>query len=207
MFIVFTTNFSMNTPSNRFYEFGNFRLDSLKRTLQKDGEFIPLKGKAFDLLLFLVTSKGEILTHDQILDVVWEGTFVEQANLKKNISTLRKVLDEQPDESNYIQTLPKKGYRFVADVHKIVDEQHISYDSNNHHPSNLVTTQLEVIEISDQSNKLIHQTPFEISKPPISNSVQIQPSKFQFKQILFLAIPVLAVAIGLFITERHDNCS
>ena len=187
----------MNTPSNRFYEFGDFRLDSLKRTLQKDSEFIPLKGKAFELLLFLVTSNGEILTHEQILDVVWEGTFVEQANLKKNISTLRKVLDEQPDESNYIQTLPKKGYRFVADVHKIVDEQHISYDSNNHYSSNLATTQLQVIDVSDESGKIIHQTPFEISNPSESNSVQIPSSKFQFKRILLLTIPVFVIGLSL----------
>src|SRR4051812_24945208 len=121
----------MTVHVNRFYEFGDFRLDSLKRTLLKNGENVPLKGKAFDLLLFLVKSEGEILTHDQILESVWEGTFVEQANLKKNISTLRKVLDEHPEESNYIQTLPKKGYRFIANVYIPDGENHTSFDSGD----------------------------------------------------------------------------
>ena len=82
----------MDKPPIRFYQFGDFRLDSLKRTLQKDGEFIPLKGKAFDLLLFLVTSRGEILTPEQILDVVWEGTTQFNSEGDRTVSTDDKKL-------------------------------------------------------------------------------------------------------------------
>jgi Tol biopolymer transport system component/DNA-binding winged helix-turn-helix (wHTH) protein len=188
----------MTKPQPRFYEFGEFRLDSLKRTLQKDGDFIPLKGKAFDLLLFLVTSNGQILTHEQILDVVWEGTFVEQANLKKNISTLRKVLDEQPDASNYIQTLPKKGYRFVADVHLIADEQRTGFDKVSQPLSNLAVTNLAEIDVSDEANKTIHQTPFDISNFPQNKPAQIPQTKFPFRRLLLVAMAVLAVGSGLF---------
>lgn len=182
----------MSVPLNRFYEFGDFRLDSLKRTLHKDGESIALKGKAFDLLLFMVKSSGEILTHEQILDTVWEGTFVEQANLKKNISTLRKVLGEQPEESNYIQTLPKKGYRFVAQVHAPADESHISYDADGS-----FSEHLQVIDFSDDPNKIIHQTPYDISESPRIKSVESKPAGFPVRAVIQMAIPVLVLALGV----------
>ncbi len=71
----------------------------------------------------MIENEGQILTHDDLLDKVWEGTFVEQANLKNAISVLRRVLGEQPNEALYIRTVPRRGYSFVAPVESIADEQ------------------------------------------------------------------------------------
>jgi DNA-binding winged helix-turn-helix (wHTH) protein/Tol biopolymer transport system component len=112
----------MDNPGIRYYEFGEFRLDTKRRILIRDGNRIPLTGKNFDLLFVMIQSGGRILEHDELLDRVWEGMFVEQANLKKSVSNLRNILGESPHESLYIKTIPRRGYSFVADVRALPDE-------------------------------------------------------------------------------------
>lgn len=73
----------METNIARYYEFGDFKLDSRRRILLKNGEKIPLSSRIFDLLLVVVQNEGRILEHNELLDAVWEGMFVEQSNLKK----------------------------------------------------------------------------------------------------------------------------
>ena len=113
----------METQNFRFYEFGEFRLDSRRRILLKNGEQIQLSARIFDLLLVFLQNEGEILGHEDLLDKVWEGTFVEQSNLKKSVSALRQILGENPNESLFIKTVPRRGYCFVAKVHAIADEK------------------------------------------------------------------------------------
>jgi TolB-like protein len=99
---------------NPVYEFGPFRLDAGQRFLARDGELIPLAPKAFDTLLALVARPGEVLAKEDLLKAIWPDTFVEEGNLAQNISLLRKVLGYDPSGQQYIQTVPKRGYRFVA---------------------------------------------------------------------------------------------
>lgn len=106
----------------RFYEFGEFRLDVRRRILFKDGAQVPLSGRIYDVLLLLVENEGTVLSHDELLDKVWEGAFVEQSNLKKSISALRQVLGESPNESLFIKTIPRRGYSFVAPVRALSEE-------------------------------------------------------------------------------------
>ncbi len=109
----------MKNEASRFYEFNEFRLDFKRRFLEKNGEQIPISTKHFDLLLVLISHEGEVLTHEKLFLTVWDGTFVEQSNLKKGISALRQILGETPNSSIYIRTIPKRGYLFVAPVKKI----------------------------------------------------------------------------------------
>ena len=102
--------------SNVSYEFGPFRLDTRERRLLRDGEVVPLTPKVFDTLLVLVRNQGHILTKDEILSLVWADTLVEEGNVSRNISTLRKALGDVSSESHYIETVPWRGYRFVAGV-------------------------------------------------------------------------------------------
>ncbi len=106
----------MESGSNRYFAFGEFGLDARRRIFSKNGNVLPLTPRNFDLLLLLIEKEGQVLTHDEILNAVWAGTFVEQANLKNAISVLRKVLGEQPGEGMFIQTVPRRGYCFVAPV-------------------------------------------------------------------------------------------
>lgn len=104
------------------YEFGEFRLDARRRALSKNGEKVPLPARNFDLLLFMVENGGRILEHDELLEKVWAGTFVEQATLKKGISALRQILAEKP-ENEFIKTIPRRGYSFISPVRVVPENQ------------------------------------------------------------------------------------
>lgn len=106
----------------RYFEFGEFRVDTHRRILQKNGVPVHLTPRSFDLLCVMIENAGRVLEHDELLDKVWEGTFVEQGNLKKTVSTLRQVLGESPETSEFITTVPRKGYRFTAPVRPVSDE-------------------------------------------------------------------------------------
>ena len=101
------------------YEFGDFRLDASERLLSRRGATVPLTPKAVDLLLALVEQPGRLLDKEILLKTVWPDTFVEENNLADNIFKLRRVLGDGEHGSRFIETVPKRGYRFVADVRAI----------------------------------------------------------------------------------------
>jgi Tol biopolymer transport system component/DNA-binding winged helix-turn-helix (wHTH) protein len=98
------------------YEFGGFCLDPRRRVLSRLGKTIALKPKVFDTLLFLVEHAGKPLDKSALLAAIWPNLVVEENNLNKTISVLRRVLGETPDEHRFIVTEPGRGYRFVAHV-------------------------------------------------------------------------------------------
>jgi Tol biopolymer transport system component/DNA-binding winged helix-turn-helix (wHTH) protein len=102
--------------SVRFYTFDRFRVDSVKRLLFRDDVVVPLTPKAFDILLLLLQRRGGVVEKEDILREIWHGTAVEENNLARNISTLRKVLEDVPGENRFIATISGRGYQFVADV-------------------------------------------------------------------------------------------
>jgi DNA-binding winged helix-turn-helix (wHTH) protein/Tfp pilus assembly protein PilF len=111
----------MNREDANFYEFGPFRIDAAERLLLRGEEVISLTPKVFDTLLLLVENNGHVLEKDEMIQALWPDTFVEEGNLTQNISRLRKVLSvEEGDE--YIKTLPRRGYRFEADVREVEPE-------------------------------------------------------------------------------------
>jgi Tol biopolymer transport system component/DNA-binding winged helix-turn-helix (wHTH) protein len=111
----------MSHQSQHIYEFESFRLDVAERLLLRDGEVVPLQPKVFDLLLALVERHGRLLEKDELMKLVWPDTVVEEANLANNISILRKTLGENGER--FIETVPKRGYRFVAGIRKVADER------------------------------------------------------------------------------------
>ena len=119
-----------NQENKEFYEFANFRLDVKQCRLTCGGARIPLTPKEFDVLLYLLENANRIVEKDELLDAVWKDTFVEEATLTRNISWLRKKLAAQTG-AQIIETLPKRGYRFLPEVTNsgenfaIVEEQTI----------------------------------------------------------------------------------
>jgi len=111
----------MTRTAGQIYEFGAFRIDMRERQLLRDGAVVPLTPKVFDTLLVLVENSGHILNKDEVIKTVWPDSIVEEASLTKNISTLRKALGETPDRHQYIETIPWRGYRFVAAVREVED--------------------------------------------------------------------------------------
>src|SRR5262245_30060297 len=112
----------MGHQAKQIYEFGPYRLDAAERLLMRDGEVVPLQPKVFDLLLALVERYGRLLEKDELMKVVWPDAIVEEANLANNISILRKTLGDGENGHRYIETAPKRGYRFVANVKKLEEE-------------------------------------------------------------------------------------
>src|ERR1043166_4153385 len=109
--------------ANTSYEFGPFRLDERERRLLRGGEVVPLRPKVFDVLLALVQNSERFLSKDEMMKLVWPDTAVEEGNLARNISTLRNALGEKPRECQYIETVPWRGYRFVANVKTVRSDQ------------------------------------------------------------------------------------
>src|SRR5262245_44296778 len=118
---------------NHLYEFGPFRLDATERLLSRDGAPIPLTPKAFDLLLALVEQPGHLLAKEKLMQAVWPDAFVEENSLTWNISNLRKTLGDGENGLRYIETVPKRGYRFVADVQTVSD---LTTEEPSHKPQN-----------------------------------------------------------------------
>ena len=104
------------------YEFGEFRLDRRSRILLKGDATVALTPKAVDLLLVLVDKKGQLAAKSELMAAVWPDTFVEESNLTSNISLLRRQLGVHPAGGEYIETIPKRGYRFVAPVTEMSGE-------------------------------------------------------------------------------------
>ena len=106
----------MSRPEQRFYLFDGFRVDVTERLLFKADREVPLTPKVFDTLLALIENCSHVLGKKELMQLVWPDSFVEENNLAQNISILRKALGEGKQGEHYIQTVPRRGYRFVADV-------------------------------------------------------------------------------------------
>src|SRR5918993_1948678 len=109
-----------NENRARCFNFGNFTLDLERRLLLRDGEPVPLTPKAFDTLALLVRRRGHVVRKDELLEEIWADAFVEESTIAQNVFTLRKALGQSHTENQFIETVPKHGYRFIADV-KAVD--------------------------------------------------------------------------------------
>lgn len=103
-------------PNERYYTFGEFCFDAKGRVLLRAGEMVPLFPKAIEVLACLVERHGQVTTKEDLLAKVWPDTFVEESTLTRSISVLRKALGDTPDGHAFILTVPKRGYRFVAEV-------------------------------------------------------------------------------------------
>jgi len=109
----------IHQKTKHFFEFGRFRLDPVEKVLFADGQPVPLTLKAFETLLALLEASGHVLEKDELMKRVWPDTFVEDGTLVQNIATLRKALDEGPDQRSFIETVPRRGYRFSGIVHQV----------------------------------------------------------------------------------------
>ena len=112
----------MSASDKPSYEFGCFRLDAAEYVLLRDGQIVPVTPKVFETLLVLVENSGHVVDKSELYKQVWGDAFVEETNLTKNISILRKILSEGDADRTFIETVPKRGYRFVVPVQKFGSE-------------------------------------------------------------------------------------
>jgi DNA-binding winged helix-turn-helix (wHTH) protein len=112
----------MSKRESHSYEFGPYRLLPQERLLLRDGEPVSLTPKAFETLVVLVERSGKLVEKDELLSEVWAGTSVEESNVAQNVFALRRVLGAGENGAPYIETVPKRGYRFLASV-KVVEDR------------------------------------------------------------------------------------
>ena len=112
----------MSRRVRHLYEFGPFRLDPEKPCLWRNGEPVALTPKAVETLLVLIRQNGKLVARKDLMDAIWPNTFVEDGNLNFNVSMLRKALGTDEAGEQYIQTIPRHGYRFSADVREVNEE-------------------------------------------------------------------------------------
>ena len=112
----------MKPPAKLFYEFGEFRLDAEKHRLLREGEIVAVTPKAVETLTLLIQQRGRLVERDDLMNSVWRDATVEPGNLDVTISKLRKALGENSNGQKYIETVPRLGYKFVADVREVVEE-------------------------------------------------------------------------------------
>ncbi len=118
----------MTLTLKQIYRFDSFVVDVEERVLLRDGRVIPLTPKVFETLLLLVKNQGSIVTKQTILETLWPDVFVEESNVTFNITMLRKALGDTKENPVYIETLPRRGYRFKTEVRAILEgtpEKHL----------------------------------------------------------------------------------
>lgn len=150
----------MSLHINVFYRFGEFNVDTEQRVLLRHGKPVPLTPKVFDTLLILVENGGRIVEKGELMNRLWPDTFVEEANLTFNIRQLRRSLGDDARNPRYIETVARRGYRFIADVEELVSERASLSD--------LVTRQIEATEdrSQDAASKFLNRS--EAAEPPSS---------------------------------------
>ena len=192
----------MNQVANHHYEFGPFRLDAAERLLFRDGSTVPLTPRVFDILLVLVENRGHLLSKEELLRRVWGDNFVEESNLTRNISTLRKALGETTDNHPYIETVPWRGYRFVAEVSG-EPVASASLIIEEHSKARLLVEEVSEIVIPD--NPMAARQPDEqavtLSQPATTNAGW-QPRRVALAVSVLLAI-ITGAAIYLFTSSRE----
>jgi TolB-like protein/DNA-binding winged helix-turn-helix (wHTH) protein len=110
--------------------FGNFVLDIRERLVMRDGEMVSIPPKALSLLLILIENRGQIVEKGRLIETIWPDTFVEEGNLTYTVRSLRKILGDDAENPIFIETIPRRGYRFIAEV-RTLDEQPHEEDSES----------------------------------------------------------------------------
>ena len=141
----------MQAHLRRIYEFGPFHLDAGERLLSKDGQAVALTPKAFDTLLLLVENGGRLVDKEELIRSVWPDSFVEENSLNRSIYVLRKTLGELSGQAKYIETVPKRGYRFVASVVELETDADLVLEK--HTSAEIITEEVEEITDSPQPDR------------------------------------------------------
>jgi Tol biopolymer transport system component/DNA-binding winged helix-turn-helix (wHTH) protein len=173
----------IETEKPLFYEFADFRVDAEKRILLRGGKQISLTPKVFELLLTFLEQRGDVLEKEDLMNLLWADSFVEESNLAQNVAVLRKALGESSKEHKFILTVPGRGYRFVADVKEIFIENE-----------------------SAQSNDVLWQENFEEEIPALPQT-QKHGGKWLFAGIAVLALLVIGIAFWFFSNRNKTDAT
>ncbi len=201
---------AMGRETKHFYEFDAFRLDPAERQLLRDGTPVALTPKVFETLVVLVERSGHLVEKEELMKLVWADAFVEQANLARSIHTLRKALGEEHNGHQYIETVPKRGYRFVAEVREVANGGAVATPDQTGARTqrgsaatteNLNGAETETLKLGSQQGNEVAANDFAPSpRLPISPSPLLAASRRRVAVPVFI-IPlalIMAVAVGAY---------
>ncbi len=193
---------------HRAYAFGPFVADMVTRRLWRDGHSVPITAKTFDVLVVLLAHRDRLVTKDELLDRVWPDTAVQENNLARQVSSLRRALGQRPDEADYVLTVPGQGYRFVANAQEIPELPRELRDINGVHHS--VATDAAV-DIDDLPPDEATQTPASLVPDNIevreSASSILAKRHWSFTAIAAVAVLLTAAALGTRLISPDDTSS
>lgn len=216
----------MRETIKHYYEFGQFCLDVTERLLFRNNEHIPLPPKTVDTLLVLVENRGHVIEKQELLRLVWPDTFVEEVNLAKNISALRKILGgDFPDQ--FIETIPKRGYRFTAPVKEVKGEDRKEYSTETVSSSGISESFIPAGEVAGSASGMNQSgggsysagtgvaTSRSVLSDPINNlhltgnsDVPLGDNLGLYKGLfifLTISIGVMSLIILLYLNRSRDN--
>jgi len=194
------------------YEFKPFLLDAGSRILLKDGVTVKLTPKAFETLLVLVQHGVQVVEKDQLLKEVWPDSFVEEGSLSRNIHELRKALGDDSSEPRYIETIPKRGYRFIAPTRKFLPDGESGLTSiregdttviEKHTFARVISEEFDPGDVAVQAHQVESQTgSHRLALPAVQ---QRRPRPLQITAIV--AGILLAVAISVYVYLNRARVS
>jgi DNA-binding winged helix-turn-helix (wHTH) protein/tetratricopeptide (TPR) repeat protein len=194
----------MSPLQKRVFEFGPFSLNAVEHTLQRDGMAVPLRPKVFDILLALVERHGHLVAKDELIQLVWPEQFVDEGNLNKTVSLLRLALGESNGGGKgekYIETVPKRGYRFVADVRAVHGDHVKDYASEIHKrplpgPEEKTETALTEISSNERNEPAVCPQPVHQAVNASTQSAGNLWRAFKNKAVvLYLSAAIMIVAL------------
>ena len=197
----------MSSQDNQLYEFGPYVIDARSRILLKDGTTVRLTPKAFDTLLVLVQHASQVVEKEQLLKEVWPDIFVEEGSLSHNIHGLRKALGDDSSEPRYIETIPKRGYRFMAPV-KITQPAPVGFSGREddalviekHTFARVITEEFAVTDLTPQHAPLLSAPSGTEATQALTTGVVADRRKKRRIQAAVVGAGVLAVsAIAVFV--------
>ena len=169
---------------SRRFEFGPFHLDTADQLLSRDGKALALAPKAFETLVYLVENPARLVTREELIGAVWPNSFVEDGSLSVNISLVRRILGEMDDGEPYIETVPRKGYRFRPEVKEVVAWSMATADPGL---SPLTAT---VVEMTDLSSAVAPS-----KQQADSVTVTLPPRPAWARRYIVLTAALIAVAL------------
>ena len=172
----------MNGRVKQQLEFGPFHVDPEQRLLLRDQQPIPLSPKAFDLLLVLVQRSGQLVLKDDLMQILWPDTFVEESNLGQHVFQLRKALGETAQDSSYIVTVPGRGYRFAQKV-QVVEEEEDKLVVESHSRTRMV------IEEEDSTGARL----------------ALAPGKTRFRKVVAAAVAAGLIVAGYLVWRQYGS--
>src|SRR5215471_18111170 len=192
----------MSLTLRHLYKFDAFIVDENERVLLRNGRMVPLTPKVFETLLLLVKNHGSIVTKEKMLTTLWPNVFVEESNITFNIRMLRKALGDTRQSSVYIETIPRRGYRFKTHVREVLEDDTSFEITRTEFPPHSSNGKREPAAVEREQLVELHDSqtgPYANAAVSLINRKRI---------VLLLAIAaVLAGTAGIWRFNRHFSAN